>query len=130
MLFVHNPHSQLLRVLMIDGPSFSHNDLRYIIYNLATMSLRLDYRLYDPHSAIDLHHILLLQPIMILHHYCALPLYERLFRHYLKLLKNYQKMVGMSGFEPPLYRFSYYYNFRYSFLICSLDFLFIITFLF
>ena len=40
------------------------------------------------------------------------------------------KVVGMGGFEPPLCRFSYHYNFHYTFLFCGLDFLFIITFLF
>ena len=62
-------------MLTIDGIGFPQRPTIYHI-SLATMSLRLDYRLYDPQSAIDLHITLLLQPIMILHHYCALPLYK------------------------------------------------------
>ena len=48
---------------------------------------------------------------------------------YWKIYKR-TKMVRVDGFEPSLYRFSYHYNFRCSSLICGLDFLFIMTFLF
>ena len=107
----------------------SHNDLRYIIYfsyDVVTLGLqvvrptfrhRLTLHIATPTNNDS-------SPLL-----CVTPI-QRLFRHYLKLLKNYQKMVGVSGFEPPLYRFSYHYNFHYTFLFCGLDFLFIITFLF
>ena len=94
----------------------THNDLRYIIY-FSYDVVTLESQVVRP----TIRHRLTLHIITPTNNdsspsLCVTPI-QRLFRHYLKLLKNYQKMVPPAGLEPArLYGprdFTYYYSFHY-----------------